>query len=140
MTPSTSSSPAPERSQPLGLRLGVLSSLYASQGLPFGFFSHAVPVLLSREHPPSLVGLSSLLAIPWALKFLWAPWFDRVHSERFGRRRVLLVPLQLATVLALVVLGLLEPSTPHLTPLLVGFFVVSLTCASQDIADRKSVV
>lgn len=134
MTPSTSSSPAPERSQPLGLRLGVLSSLYASQGLPFGFFSHAVPVLLSREHPPSLVGLSSLLAIPWALKFLWAPWFDRVHSERFGRRRVLLVPLQLATVLALVVLGLLEPSTQHLTPLLVGFFVVSLTCASQDIA------
>jgi MFS transporter, PAT family, beta-lactamase induction signal transducer AmpG len=134
MPPSPSSSPAPERSQPLGLRLGVLSSLYASQGLPFGFFSHAVPVLLSRDHPPSLVGLSSLLAIPWGLKFLWAPWFDRVKSERFGRRRVLLVPLQLATVVALVVLGLLEPSTKHLTPLLVGFFVVSLTCASQDIA------
>jgi predicted MFS family arabinose efflux permease len=134
MPPSTSSSQAEERPQPLGLRLGVLSSLYASQGLPFGFFSHAVPVLLSREHPPSLVGLSSLLAIPWGLKFLWAPWFDRVHSERFGRRRVLLVPLQLATVVALVVLGLLEPSTQHLTPLLVGFFVVSLTCASQDIA------
>lgn len=134
MPPPPSSSPAEERPQPLGLRLGVLSSLYASQGLPFGFFSHAVPVLLSREHPPSLVGLSSLLAIPWGLKFLWAPWFDRVESERFGRRRVLLLPLQLATVVALVALGLLEPSTQHLTPLLVGFFVVSLTCASQDIA------
>jgi MFS family permease len=130
----TGGGPAEPRPQPLGLRLGVLSSLYGSQGLPFGFFSHAVPVLLSRDHPPTLVGLSSLLAIPWGLKFLWAPLVDRVGPSRFGRRRVVLLPLQLATVVALVVLGLLEPSTQHLAPLLAGFFVVSLTCATQDIA------
>jgi len=115
-------------------RLGVLASLYLAQGLPFGFFSHAVPVLLNRSHPPQIVGLSSLLAIPWALKFLIGPYVDRVGGGGpRGRRRVIL-PLQALTVSALVVLGLTRPSEDHLTPLLVGFFIVSLFSAAQDVA------
>jgi hypothetical protein len=34
-------------------RLGLLTSLYVSQGLPFGFFTQALPVLL-RKHGLSL--------------------------------------------------------------------------------------
>ena len=47
-------------------RMGLLGSLYFSQGLPFGFFVQALPVLL-RKQGVSLgaVGLTSLLAVPW---------------------------------------------------------------------------
>ncbi len=115
-------------------RFAVLGALYFSQGLPFGFFSHAVPVLLNRSHPPELVGLSSLLALPWALKFLWAPWVDRVGGGRHGRRRVVILPLQALSVLALIALAFSGASDQNLKPLLYGFFLVSVLSATQDIA------
>ena len=55
--------------------LTVLGSLYFSQGLPMGFFTQALPVVL-RERGVDLaaVGAVNLLAAPWALKFLWSPY------------------------------------------------------------------
>ena len=54
-------------------QLTLLTALYAAQGLPFGFFSLALPVLL-REAGWSLtsIGFLQFLALPWAIKFLWA--------------------------------------------------------------------
>ncbi len=115
-------------------RYSVLASLYFAQGLPFGFFSHAVPVLLNRTQPAEIVGLSSLLAVPWALKFLWAPLVDAVDGGRLGRRRSVIVPLQLSAVVLLVGLAFSGASEHNLTPLLIGFFLVSLVSATQDIA------
>ena len=77
----------------------LLAALYLAQGLPYGFFTQALPVLM-REQGYSLTAISavSLLFIPWATKFLWAPWVD--HR---GTRRGWLLPLQIAgVVLALV--------------------------------------
>ncbi len=116
------------------LRLAALALLYFAQGLPFGFFSHAVPTLINRDHPPEIAGLSSLLAVPWGLKFLWAPWIDRVQGTRLGPRRAVIFPLQLATVVALVALGMTDVSAERLAPLLVGFVLVSFLSATQDIA------
>lgn len=55
----------------------VLITLYLTQGLPHGFFSQALPALL-RQQGMSLeaIGLMSLVALPWVLKFLWAPLLD----------------------------------------------------------------
>jgi len=55
----------------------LLTALYAAQGLPYGFFTQALPVLL-RDAGLSLKAISatSLLFLPWALKFLWAPFVD----------------------------------------------------------------
>jgi MFS family permease len=79
--------------------LTLLGSLYFAQGLPFGFFTQALPVMM-RKTGFSLgqIGLTSLLAMPWALKFLWAPAVDRYWSARLGRRRSWILPLQFATV------------------------------------------
>jgi MFS transporter, PAT family, beta-lactamase induction signal transducer AmpG len=95
-------------------KIGLLGSLYLAQGLPFGFFTQALPVML-RQSGSSLeeVGLSSLLAVPWALKFIWAPLLDRYWSTTFGRRRSWIVPMQLATVLVLVVTALRAPGAPR---------------------------
>lgn len=115
-------------------RLGLLGSLYMCQGLPFGFFTQALPVLLRRQGI-SLegIGLSSLLALPWALKFLWAPLVDRYFFPRLGRRRSWILPLQGLTTLALGLMALREPGE-GLSAVLVAVLIVNLLSATQDIA------
>jgi predicted MFS family arabinose efflux permease len=86
---------------------------------------------LNREHPPEIAGLSSLLAIPWGFKFLFAPFVDRVGA---GRRKWVVFPMQLGSLVVLLVTGSLPISATRLSPLLVGFFLVSLFSALQDVA------
>lgn len=115
-------------------KLVLLGSLYLSQGLPFGFLTQAVPVLL-REAGASLttIGDTSLLMLPWLLKALWAPLVDRTGSERFGRRRSWIVPLQLLTATVLIGLALAEPEDA--IPWLLGAtFLTALLGSTQDIA------
>lgn len=111
----------------------LLGSLYLAQGLPYGFFTQALPVLL-REQKLSLplIGLAQLLTLPWALKFLWAPLVDRVESPR-GRRRAVIIPLQLASIAILAVLAL-AASPEVMWALAVGVLLVNICAATQDIA------
>ena len=115
-------------------KLGLLSALYFSQGLPFGFFTQALPVML-REQGFSLsaIGLSSALALPWALKFLWAPIVDRHHMPALGRRRSWILPLQAAAAVLLTALAL-SAGYQHMALLLGAVFVLNLISATQDIA------
>lgn len=113
---------------------GLLGTLYAAQGLPFGFFSQALPVFLRKQgHSLEAVGLSSFLAAPWAFKFLWAPWVDRHGSARFGRRRGWIIPLQALSTALLFSLAVFPAQGP-LLPLLVAVFFTNLFAATQDIA------
>ncbi|MEM7156792.1 MAG: MFS transporter [Myxococcota bacterium] len=115
-------------------KLGLVASLYFSQGLPFGFFTQALPALM-RQQGVSLaaIGLSTLLALPWGLKFLWAPWVDRRGNTRFGRRRGWLIPLQLSSTTVLLLLALADPAH-SLVWLIVGVLLTNLLSATQDIA------
>src|SRR6218665_1158609 len=115
-------------------KLGLLTSLYLSQGLPFGFFTQALPVLL-RERGLSLpaIGLTHLLALPWALKFLWAPWMDRYGSARWGRRRGYILPLQFLSAVLLLALALPEGAV-SMTALMGAVLLVNLLAATQDVA------
>jgi RhtX/FptX family siderophore transporter len=115
-------------------KLLLLGTLYVSQGLPFGFFTQAVPVLM-RQRGLDLPDISAtnLLALPWALKFLWAPLVDRYHLPGVGRRRSWILPAQLLSVLVVGALALLDPAQ-GLRPLLVALFFTNLLAATQDIA------
>lgn len=115
-------------------KLGLLTSLYLSQGLPFGFFTIALPVLL-RQQGMSLpdIGLTNLLALPWGLKFLWAPVMDRYGSARLGRRRGYILPLQFLSAALLLGLALPEGAV-SVTMLLVAVLLVNLLAATQDVA------
>ena len=108
--------------------LALLSSLYAAQGLPFGFFTLALPVLM-REAGWSLtaIGLLQLLALPWLLKFLWAPWVDH-----HGARRTWLLGLQGCSVVAALTLALLDLGSES-RGLLLAVLVFNLLAATQDI-------
>jgi MFS family permease len=112
----------------------LLSALYFSQGLPFGFFNQGLPVLLrQRGFSLTAIGLSSLLAAPWALKWLWAPLVDRWYSPRWGRRRSWIVPLQVLTIAILLALSSMAGVAP-LHVLLGAVFLLNLIAATQDIA------
>ena len=109
--------------------LSLLTVLYFAQGLPYGFFSQAVPVIL-REEGYSLTQISvyGLLFAPWGLKFLWAPYVDA-----YGTRRRWLVSLQLSSAVVALVLATLDLSG-SLVWLLIGIAVINLLSATQDVA------
>jgi PAT family beta-lactamase induction signal transducer AmpG len=114
-------------------KLGLLGALYFSQGLPFGFFTQALPVLMRREgRSLAEIGLSSLLALPWALKFLVGPLVDRYGSARFGRRRSWIVPLQLAATSTLFALAFFEGASIRV--LVAAVLLTNLLAATQDVA------
>jgi MFS transporter, PAT family, beta-lactamase induction signal transducer AmpG len=115
-------------------RMTLLGSLYFAQGLPYGFFTQAVPALLRKQNVSlSKIGFTALLTLPWALKFLWAPLVDRWYSERWGRRRSWILPMQLGAALTLLALALIPGATARL-PMLVGVVLLNLFAATQDIA------
>jgi RhtX/FptX family siderophore transporter len=108
-------------------KLGLLGSLYFSQGLPFGFFTQALPLLMRKQgFSLEKIGLSSLLALPWALKFVWSPWVDR-----WGTRKAWIVPLQMLTAATLVFTALGRGS---FDVILASVFMTNFLCATQDIA------
>jgi predicted MFS family arabinose efflux permease len=108
----------------------LLASLYFSQGLPFGFFTQALPVLL-REEGASLsrIGLSGLLFLPWALKWLWAPWVDASAT-----RKGWIIPLQLATIITALALAVVDGSSADkLFWLKLAIVFCALFAATQDV-------
>ncbi|HEX2494667.1 MAG TPA: MFS transporter, partial [Steroidobacter sp.] len=109
-------------------KIALFVALYAAQGLPLGFFTLALPVLL-RDAGFSLKAISafSLLSLPWALKFLWAPYIDHL-----GARRSWLLTLQLSSVLAALVLTQLDLNRSYVL-LVVAAFAFNILAATQDI-------
>ncbi|MGX9295356.1 MFS transporter [Tsukamurella paurometabola] len=107
----------------------LLTGLYFAQGLPFGFFTQTIPVLL-RDAGLSLtaISLTSLLYLPWGLKFLWAPAVDRI-----GTRRQWLLATQLGS--AGVVLALAATDLAgSLRWLFIAIAAINLLAATQDVA------
>lgn len=80
----------------------------------------------------TVIGLFTLVGLPYALKFLWAPLLDRFAFSLFGRRRGWLLIFQVALMVAVAGLGSTDPAAnPWMVAaaaLLVTFF-----SASQDI-------
>ena len=109
-------------------KISLLVALYLAQGLPYGFFTQALPVLL-REAGYSLKAISalSLLYLPWALKFFWAPWLD--HR---GTPRRWLLSLQATSIVAALLLTQLD-LTHGLVIVLVAAFIFNIIAASQDV-------
>jgi MFS family permease len=109
-------------------RITLLIALYMAQGIPFGFFTLALPVLL-REAGYSLTQISLLgfVALPWVLKFLWAPFLD--HT---GTRRAWLLGFQFASIAGALLLTQADPGN-GLMVLIIAAFAFNILAASQDV-------
>jgi len=117
----------------------LLFSLYWAQGLPVGFMTHALPVIL-RAQGVSLahIGGFGLLMLPWSIKIFWAAYVDRLSISRFGHYRSWILPTQLSSVIILVILSFFPIQTLDQPSYLLVFFalllIMNLTGATQDIA------
>lgn len=117
----------------------LLFSLYWAQGLPVGFMTHALPVIL-RSQGVSLahIGGFGLLMAPWAIKILWAPFVDSFGHDSKGHYRSWIIPTQLLTIAILTILSFLPIQSLN-EPIYLLLFFMALLCmnsvgATQDIA------
>ena len=78
--------------------LVALSCLYLAQGIPFGFATEYLPVVLREQHYSySAIAALSWLQLPWQLKIFWAKAAD--HPRLRARTRVVILAMQLALTL-----------------------------------------
>ena len=110
-------------------KLYWISVLYFAEGFPFGIVYDFLPVYF-REHSVSLreIGLLSLIALPWTLKFLWAPAIDL-----WGQRRDWMVISQAGVIVALVIIPFFDPAQITLA-LWVVMLSIPIFSATQDVA------
>jgi PAT family beta-lactamase induction signal transducer AmpG len=78
------------------------------------------------------IGLLTYVAIPYLLKFLWAPLLDRYPLPLLGRRRGWMLVFQLALAAAIGALALQDPAV-SLPAVAVTALVIVFFSASQDI-------
>jgi len=79
------------------------------------------------------IGLFALVGLPYTLKFLWSPLFDRYSLPLLGRRRGWLALMQVCLALALFSLGMSSPSPENLLGVSLAALLVAFFSASQDI-------
>lgn len=112
----------------------MLAVLYFVQGLPYGFQLNALPVYLRAEGVSLAgIGMAGALSLPWVFKVIWGPAVDRYGSERFGRRKSWIVPLQLLLALSCLGASFVEPSQ-GLMVLLTLVFTMNLFASTMDVA------
>ncbi|MBI5186659.1 MAG: AmpG family muropeptide MFS transporter [Nitrospinae bacterium] len=80
----------------------------------------------------TVIGMMSLVGLPYTVKFLWAPALDRFTLPFLGRRRGWLIVAQIFLAVSIAWLGL---SNPAKAPWMMAFaaFMTAFFSASQDI-------
>jgi MFS transporter, PAT family, beta-lactamase induction signal transducer AmpG len=118
-------------------RVLIVMLLGFASGLPLALSGSTLAVWLTESDINlATIGLFSLVGLPYTIKFLWAPLADALDvpllSRRFGRRRGWLIFSQLLLIVAIVMLGLCDPSVsiPLIT---LGAVMVATASATQDI-------
>lgn len=81
------------------------------------------------------IGLMALVGLPYTLKFVWAPIFDRFSLPFLGRRRGWLLTIQMTLFVAIVAMGMTRPSQGgiQVTLFVLSGFLITFLSASQDI-------
>jgi len=110
----------------------VLLLSFAS-GLPFNLTGFTLQAWMTHSGLDiKTIGLFSLVAFPYILKFLWAPVLDRYLPPLLGRRRGWILIYQLSLAVCIGVMGYCSPVK---APYVLGgvALLVAFLSASQDI-------
>lgn len=105
-----------------------------ASGLPLFLTSQTLQAWMKKDGVDlGVIGWFTLVALPYSLKFLWAPFLDRYIPPFLGRRRGWLVITQIGLVLAIGAMALQNPRQA-LTLVAVNALIIAFLSASQDIA------
>lgn len=115
-------------------RLGAVTLMSLSSGLPLGFVLTAMPAWLAYEGVDiRTIGVVTLAQAPYAFKFLWAPLLDRFRPMGLGRKRGWVLVGQLALALLTFVLAV-QATTPTVALVASLTLLIAFASATQDIA------
>lgn len=114
-------------------RVGLMLSLGFASGLPLALTAGTLQAWLTVDGVDlQTIGLFSLVGLPYALKFLWAPLMDRFHLPWLGRRRGWILAAQLGLIGGILALATAEPRRFPIAVAVLAFTVAFLS-ASHDI-------
>ena len=111
--------------------------LGVASGIPFLLTLSTLSFRLTEcKISASMIGLFTLVTVPYSLKFLWAPFLDRVAQYHFKCRhsglKIWGVGAQVGLIVSTLVLGALDPMQ-SLWAVAIAAFMLSFFAASQDI-------
>ena len=113
----------------------AVGGLYVAQSVIGGVTWTGLPAVM-RERGMSLdgVGLLSLIALPWALKFLWSQQIERFRLPPGGGNRSATIVLVggLVCIAGMAAIGVLGPE--RLSPVIACLALVAFSAATVDIA------
>ena len=132
--------PQTERGQPslrrilASPKMLAIMVLAAASGYPNQLTESALQAWLKDAHVSNTtIGLMSYVALPYLLKFLWAPFVDRFPLPLLGRRRGWILVTQLVIGVAIACLALQDPAVA-LMPVAICALAIVFLSATQDIA------
>jgi PAT family beta-lactamase induction signal transducer AmpG len=137
MMPPVSSSPppdpaptaAPERRGWKG-PFGWVTTTYFAEGFPYTIVNSAADALFTATGMSlSMLGLTTILHLPWNLKFLWGPFVDGYETKRRW-----LLGTEVVLCVILLVLTLVGDVDAPLWLLAVVFLAIAILSATHDIA------
>ena len=115
-------------------KMAALLFLGFASGLPFLLTQRVLQAWMTvAEVDLTTIGLFSLVALPYSLKFLWAPLLDRYVPPFLGRRRGWMLVTQIGLLLAIAAMALHDPRR-GLQMLAINSLIVAFLSASQDIS------
>lgn len=118
-----------------------IPTLYFVEGLPYFLVNNVSVLMFAKMGVPNgqMALFTSLLYLPWTLKFIWSPFVDILRTKRWW-----IVTMQLVMAIAFVILGLTLPSPETIAEgqtsmslfkfTLLLFIVAAFASATHDIA------
>jgi MFS transporter, PAT family, beta-lactamase induction signal transducer AmpG len=114
-------------------KMVIIALLGFASGLPLYLTSRVLQAWMRVEQIDlATIGLFSLVALPYSLKFLWAPLMDRFVPPFLGRRRGWLIVTQVLLLIAIAAMSLQDPRR-GIQLLAVNAMLIAFFSASQDI-------
>lgn len=118
----------------------LLTFLYVLQGIPLGLAGGMPFILTEKKASYHVQATFSMVTWPFSIKILWAPIVDAIYSNRIGRRKCWLVPIQYSIGLSMLLLsgvinGWIGENGGQISvyPLTACFLFINFLAATQDI-------
>lgn len=114
-------------------RIAAVLLLGFASGIPLALTGATLQAWMASEKVDlTVIGLFSLVAWPYTVKFLWSPLMDRFVPPFLGRRRGWIAVCQFLLILSIIAMGFSDPAhSPGITATIAVF--VAFFSASQDV-------
>ncbi len=114
-------------------RVLCLLGLGLSSGLPLALTGSTLQAwMASAKVDLRIIGIFSLVGLPYTLKILWAPLMDRYSIPFLGRRRGWIISTQLLLAGSIILLGFSSPASMQWVTACLAL-AIAFFSASQDI-------